>query len=224
MASRLYLSTNTAGYTPPTVRGTWTDSSSGVIVRKLGVKAGSETTQINPSGGLTTAQTNRDQMHGRWVSNPLASAVSISGTVAWIYRFFYNGFGTISTYVSRCHMYVTTGDSDTVRGTLLANRLGLDTYGTTATGFGDGAVAITTVAASAGDRIVVEVGYRLSISGTVSGNPIMYYGGTGATDNSEGSTAAGQPTWVEFSTDMTFAGGGGVPRRPVDRIRHLLVR
>ncbi|MFE5853208.1 hypothetical protein ACFQ61_08300 [Streptomyces sp. NPDC056500] len=109
--------------------------------------------------------------------------------------------------VTRAHIYVTVGDSDTVRGTLLANHTSAVVFPTTAAGGGTTGAAITSVGIQAGDRIVVELGYQATNAVTPSYTGRLYYGGSGPTDLASGATGVTtDPGWVEFSTgDSLFA-------------------
>lgn len=220
MATRLPLSDSAGGFTPATIKGTWTNSSA-TLLRLLGEKSGTEQVANVAPGSFVT---NHDRLAGRWVSRPIAADVSITGTMTWIYVGAFTSSGT-PTVISKAHVWVTTGGTDTVRGTLLANQLGADNYTATLTGRGDGAIAITTVAAQAGDRIVLELGMRITSAFNINDAGRLAYGGTGA-DRTDGSTTVGDPGWIEFSTNITFAAEalGPPPGRGIDRIRHLLVR
>ncbi|MFH9731873.1 hypothetical protein [Streptomyces sp. NPDC017260] len=107
--------------------------------------------------------------------------------------------------VGRTHIYVTAGDTDTVRGTLLNNHTGTTALPTTAAGVGTSAVALTPVNLQAGDRIVVEVGFQAQNTVETSYNGTLHYGATGTTDLVAGATAvATNPGWVEFSNAPGF--------------------
>ncbi|MEV7902168.1 hypothetical protein [Streptomyces anulatus] len=136
---------------------------------------------------------------GRWVSPPARKAGTLAGTVAWIYGRAQSS--TSSAMVVRAHMYVTVGDTDTVRGVLLNNYTGATVFPTVATGGGTSGVALTgSVALQTGDRIVCEFGYQAQNTSAAAETGTLHYGGTGTTDLASGSTTvAAAPGWVEFS-------------------------
>lgn len=78
--------------------------------------------------------------------------------------------------------------------------------------------AITSVSALDGDRIVVEIGYRESGTGTTP-NWEMLLGGTG-TDHGTASNndATGTVPWLEFSANLVFQSGAPAPEWQVGAI------
>lgn len=155
----------------------------------------------------------------RWVSRALA-AQTVSGTISGQMR------GLESTTSGNCALAlaIKVVQSDgTDRGTLLAvtgstnsitppefttagltNRSHQNTAGTTS-------LPLTSVVCSAGDFVVVEIGFiqRLfSVAWTVT----LSYGDDSATDLpvDQTTTAANNP-WVEFSNSITFQSAGGAP-------------
>ncbi|WNI17623.1 hypothetical protein [Actinacidiphila sp. ITFR-21] len=201
MATRFWLTPSTAPYTPATRRGTWTDSSSttaGLLARQ---PAGASTSV----GMAETSATTTNVLLGRWISPAARKAGTLSGTVAWITG--RSQSDSNAAMVVRAHMFVTAGDTDTVRGTLLSNYTGSTPFPTTAAGGGTAGTAITSVNVQAGDRIVVEFGYQAQNTSATSETGILYYGGAGVTDLVTGNTAvASNPGWVEFSgADALFS-------------------
>ncbi|MFG3051891.1 hypothetical protein ACGFZP_13200 [Kitasatospora sp. NPDC048239] len=194
MATRFWLTNSAAPYTPTTRRGAW-DTASGEDVQLLGRKpAGSAgTSSINV--GSTAAD--RDVLLHRSISAGAIKAGTISGTVSWTVgvresNVDLNGFWHL-------HIYATSGDSDTPRGTLLADYIGSTEFTTTATGTAISGQAVTPVAIQVGDRLVVEIGYRANSLSTTY-NATINYGNTGGTDLGSGDTAVTtEPGWVEFS-------------------------
>ncbi|MET9360384.1 hypothetical protein ABZX93_05695 [Streptomyces sp. NPDC006632] len=194
MATRFWLTSSAAPYTPAAARGTWTDGTSttaGLLGRQpVGASAS--------VGMAETSATTTNVLLGRWISPPARKAGALSGTVAWITG--RSQSSTASAMVVRAHMYVTAGDTGTVRGTLLSNYTGGTAFPTTAAGGGTGGTAITSVSVQIGDRIVVEFGYQAQNTSATSETGILYYGGTGTTDLVTGNTQVGSnPGWVEFS-------------------------
>jgi hypothetical protein len=201
MATRLYLSNAAPAYTPPTVRGAWVAVSA--LVRALGDKAGAAATAQK-----LAASTTSPSAVGRWVSAPFTAAGALAGTVTWAF----GALDSNSVPITWAHIFVTAGDTDTVRGTLLTNYNGGTAWPTTAAGVSSGAVALTSVTVAVGDRIVVELGASGDFRGTR--NLTVNYGGTDPTDmTGAGDTAVTtHPGWFEFSAaDPLFVAPVPVP-------------
>lgn len=196
--TRLYLTNTAAGYTPATKRGAW-DLSTASLARQLGpVPSGTATTA---AGTKSSATTNYDVLLGRWISDPIDRAGNLSGTVQWIIGVLESS--TNANMVFHLHIFVTQGDSDVVRGTVLANDIGGLEWATAATGRGESTRNISTVACSVGDRVVVEIGYQAQTTSTGFTGTINY-GNTGTTDLGSGGTGGTtgptvRPGWIEFS-------------------------
>jgi len=194
VATRFWLTSSAPPYTPTTRRGSWAVAS-GEDVQYLGRKpagaAGSSTINV----GSTAA--NRDVLLHRSISDGAVKAGTLAGTVQWVIgakesNANLNGFFHL-------HIYVTSGDSDTPRGTLLTDSIGATEFGTTAVGATEGSKTLSSVSVQVGDRIVVEIGYRASASATTQ-NATINYGNTGTTDLTNGSASVtSQPGWIEFS-------------------------
>lgn len=206
--SKLYLHNQPAPYTPATIRGTWNDTAGAVT------KALDQTPNV---GGVFTtvarAETNAtnpfDVLLYRGVSGPL-DAQTISGTVNVI-------IGILESNASadfnwHVHIYVTQGDTDTPRGTLLTDyteAAGTNEWPTTATGKAlNAAQTLTSLAISAGDRLVVEIGYRARNAVTTSFTGTLNYGcltgGVAGADLTVGSTSVTtQCGTISFSNAIT---------------------
>jgi len=203
MASRLYLTNAAAGYTPTTKRGAW-DNSSASLARQLGfVPAGTAATAGVADG---TANTNNlDILLGRWISEPVDRAGELSGTAEWIMGALESNLNANDMW--HVHIFATAGDSNTVRGTLLADSIGTTEWPTTATARGEGAKTLTDVDLQVGDRVVVEIGYQAQNTSTTSYTGTVNYGNTGTTDLASGNTGAnltGRPGWIEFSDPLAL--------------------
>jgi hypothetical protein len=201
VATRFYLTNTAAPYTPTTKRGAW-DTSSATLARHLGSRPSG--TAATTALAETSSTNNFDVLWGRWVSDGATAAGTLSGTVEWIAGVLEANADANSFF--HLHIYVTQGDSDTPRGTLLTDSIGATEFPTgTAAGRGEGAKAISSLAISVGDRLVVEIGFQNQNTHTTSRNVTLQYGGTGTTDRVAGNTTAGNPGWLEFSgTDGLF--------------------
>lgn len=194
MTLRFYLANVAAPYTPATKRAAW-DKATQTLARYLAPYPQGTATTVNVTPGSITAAW--DVLWGVWVSDPAVAAGTLAGTVQWMAGALEGNAAANAFW--HVHIYVTTGDSDTPRGTILTDSVGATEFGITAAGLTEGTKALTSLAISAGDRIVVELGYRAS-SDTTSRSVIMNYGNTGATELTNGSTSVTtQPGWVEFS-------------------------
>ncbi|MEV6309987.1 hypothetical protein AB0M10_15480 [Streptomyces sp. NPDC051840] len=194
MATRFWLNSSAAPYTPANRRGAW-DLSTSSTVGLLGRSTAGTAATVSGSTTVTTAAW--DVMLGRWISTPALRAGTVTGTVAWVLGLVESNVN-LNAYV-HVHIYVTAGDTATVRGTLLADHVGTTEFGAAAAGVAsNGSPAVTPVAVQAGDRIVVELGYRASAT-TTGYSVTLNYGGKGVTDLAAGATTVANPGWIEFS-------------------------
>lgn len=196
--TRLYFCNATAGYDPATERGAWDTTSIYVPIKLSSVPGGAAATLANTEANATN---NYDMMSLKAVSDPLPADIAIAGTVSWI-------IGSLESSTSQnafrhIHIYVTTGDSDTLRGTLLTDSIGSTEFPTTAAGEGETAVALSSVTAYKGDRIVVEVGVRNVNTSTTSFTATTHYGNTGTLELTSGDTnVTTRPGWIYFSQPL----------------------
>lgn len=206
MSTIFYLNNVAAPYTPATLRGAW-DDTAGAVTKYL------HTDKIE-SGDITSvarAETNAaadyDVLLYRGVSAPL-EAQTISGTLDVMIGVIENATGSDDVY--HIHAYVTTGDSDTPRGTLLTDyaETTANEWGTTASTSGRAlasAQTLSSVACSAGDRIVIEIGYRSKVASATSNTGTLRYGGDASTsDLTAGGNATTLAAFVTFSGTITL--------------------
>jgi hypothetical protein len=192
-----YTSTAAAPYSPATFRGAWDDTSGSVSKHLTPVKAGAGAT-LNSNVAATIGD---DELFYRFVSDALA-AQTIDGAVDLCFRWTTTGSHQFDWHV---HAFVTEGDSDVVRGTLLNDYVGSSFVPTsTNTGYRlDAAQTLSSVVASSGDRLVVEIGVRRVSGGLTSLQGA--YGGTGH-DLLEGESGGSSVPWIAFSNPIFFAG------------------
>jgi hypothetical protein len=165
----------------------------------------------------TVNTTDYDVLLLRCVSAPLSADHNFSGTLNVMMAVQESNADADMAYY--LHVFVTQGDTDNLRGTLLANYNDLNTneWGTTALGKALSAAAtLTAVAALTGDRIVVEIGYRARNTLTSSRTGTIYYGGNGS-DLSSGGAATSGVGYFDFSDTFT------VVDNPVLRVSQLAV-
>lgn len=207
MSERFWLTGTTTPFTPATVKGSWAVSV-GADIQYLGRKPSGSTGTSTINVGATTA--NRDVMLNRFISDGALNAKTLSGTVRWMIGYKESASGLNG--FSHIHIWVTQGNTDTVRGTLLTDSIGTTALPLVATGLTEGSKTVSSVAVQAGDRLVVEVGYRASASSTTQ-NATINYGGTGTTDLSSGDVTPNlDPGWIEFS------GADGIWSNPIGNL------
>ena len=212
MATRLYFKTTaTAGASPAYTAG-WNFTSEAQRRRMSTGRtdtAGAAGTLI----GAWPANTTTYALDRQYVSDPLDSDFSISGTVKGVVRALE---GQAGDNIDQVHIaiYVVNGDGSAVRGTLLA----LGCYGATQellTSYRSRVIAdgdaLTTVNALTGDRIVVELGYRASGAAGAPATPEgrMTWGAVDTRDDlpeNDTETAELNP-WIEFSQDIPLQAG-----------------
>ena len=202
--TKLYPSAVGVAYTPATIRGAW-EKTTGHAICGMGAK------DLSGLGGPlsigsaeTVSSADYDVLLLRCVSAPLAADHNFSGTLNLMMGVQESNAAADMAYY--LHVFVTQGDTDNLRGTLLANYADPDTneWGTTALGKALSAAAtLTAVAALTGDRIVVEIGYRSRNTVTTSRTGTIWYGGSGS-DLSSGGAADGGVGYFDFSDTFTL--------------------
>lgn len=202
--TRYYFQNAAAPYDPATERGAW-DATAGYTGIKLGTTKAGAATSASQSDSVNTA--NYDMLVLKAVGDAFASDGTISGNINWCLGVAESVSSMDAVY--HVHIFVTVGDSDTVRGTVLTDSIqGTEWALTTLTGKAISSVAASTVNFQAGDRIVVEMGVRDQGNVVTLAAGTIEYGGTGGTDLTDGSTdVTNRPGWIEF--DITFSSGGG---------------
>ena len=202
---RLYPSSGGVAYTPATIRGAWEKTTGHVICGMSAVKD-----QPGLDGPLSIASaetvgtTDYDVLLLRSVSSPLAANCNFSGTLNVMLAVQESNTDADMAYY--VHVFVTQGDTDNLRGTLLANYSDPNTneWGTTALGKAlTAAQSLSAVSALAGDRIVVEIGYRARNTTTSSRTGTLYYGGNGS-DLASGGAATSGIGYIDFSDTFTL--------------------
>jgi hypothetical protein len=215
--TRLYPSASGVKTTPATIRGAW-EKTAGHAVCGMGAKdlAGlGGPLSIGVAETVSTAD--YDVILLRCVSAPLAADHNFSGTLNVMMGVQESNTDADMAYY--VHAFVTQGDTDNLRGTLLANYNDLNTneWGTTALGKAlSAAQTLSAVSALTGDRIVVEIGYRARNTTTSSRTGTIYYGGSGS-DLASGGAAAGGVGYLDFSDTFTLVDN------PVLRVSQLAV-
>ena len=216
-----------ASYSPPTFKGAWNDTASVITRRGL-------TAPISTGGGTASSvyviengSTPVDLLHLRIVSDALA-AQTITGTIDLMLLCATQPWPDMKA-CWHVHVYVTVGDTDAVRCTLLNNyrendpnvRYGPGTgqFSSFVNGFVQGnklfaPAALTPGAVSAGDHLVIEIGAiaRNTYAGSSPGVRIQYgenLADTDALDEDDGGPAGSgdhNNGYVLFSSPIALAG------------------
>lgn len=234
--TRLYPSVEGSLFVPATIRGAW-EKTADHVVRGMY----SEPDRVGFGGPISVASaenvstTDYDVLLLRAVSAPLAADHDFSGTVDVMMAVQEsNAAADFSYYL---HIYVTQGSTDTLRGTLVANYADplTNEWGTTAIGKAlSSSQGVTSVSALAGDRIVVEIGYRSRNTVTTSRTGTLWYGGNGSDLTSGGGSTSGIG-YIDFSDTFALSDAAAMrvtqlaveairkPIAPVMRVSQLAV-
>jgi hypothetical protein len=212
--TKLYLTNVAAPYTPATLRGTWNDTA-GVITKALEPDKTAGGVRTTVARAEANASNPYDVLLYRGVSGPLA-AQTISGNLNCIIGVTESNASADDNW--HIHVYVTQGDSDTPRGTLLSDyteSAGTNEWGTNAATAGkalNAAQSLSSLAISDGDRLIVEIGYRARNAVTTSFIGTLYCGTISAIDSGVMADLAtsGDPTagagFLTFSNAITELG------------------
>lgn len=196
-----------APYTPATWKGSWDSTGTGTVLfspYKIGSNASSNRAETSASNPFKVGIL-------RGISPKLA-AQTITGTVDMVMSVLESNVA--ADFFTRLHLYVTQGDSDLVRGTLLNqyDESGTGTeWPTTATGYAlVSPQALSSVAAVDGDRLVIEIGYTSTNAVTTSRTGTVRRGGRSSlfaplADLTAGSTSVTTlASYFEFSNAITL--------------------
>ena len=216
MATRFYLPASGAAPVTPALGSQWTVTTGWSAHPAPTVK--SNTALANGTArqnGSTTSVT--DRLDRVFVSAQL-DAQTISGTFSAVVQGLESATGHNAwlDIVIR----VVSADGQTQRGVLYAGSTatspsataGVENqeFGTTLASRIKSAVALSSVAAQAGDRLVIEVGYRKQSTTSTQTATLRYGDPTGSTDAAltAGTTTTTIAPWVELSQTLVFQGGG----------------
>lgn len=207
---RLYLTNATAGFTPTTRKGTWSQTT-GFVTKALSATPSGVATKVNATE--TSALATFTVLQAVFVSDAMTAAGTLSGLAQLFAAVREDGSANNDFY--RIHAYVTVGSTDTARGTLYAtgtptspaanpttsissNQIYSSSTASNSYGQRSGPFLLTPVACSVGDRIVVEIGFiAANTSSTGARGADLNYGGT-TTALVEHGLASGGSGWVEF--------------------------
>lgn len=201
MSQRLYLTNAASSYNPGTTKGAWDDTAGMVGSKLLGLtKTGTQTSNTVVESSTTN---NYDVAIYQFVSEPMEADQTIDGTIDYVVGCLENN--PAANDFTHLHIWVTEGNSSTVRGTLLTDHIGATEWVSAAGGQGRGATAVSlsSVAAQTGDRIVVEVGYRAVNTSATGYSGTVYIGGTpNDLAINQVVTSSLNSGWIQFNTNL----------------------
>ena len=171
--TKLYGTNNAADFSPTNFRGAW-DDTAGAVTKALDVTmhGGASTTVARAE---TSTTNNFDVCLYRGVSGPLA-AQTITGTIQIVFPVSESNASANDFY--HVHVYITAGDTDTVRGTLLTDFIDSSEWATTIAAKAlNAAQTLTNIGAiTDGDRLVIEIGYQAQNTSATSFTGTLRYG------------------------------------------------
>jgi len=212
VATRYYATYRSPDFVwPAPLHGDWDQTYSGIRVNKprewgwllQTVKTNGGQIQSKSLSLHTSLSPTVDVQVLRFVTPRLAGQ-TVSGTLDLVLAMSVDagGTGTVKT-----HAFVTVGDSNDVRGTLISNNISATSPTSTATCRAVTGIALTSQAVTAGDRIVIEIGFDVTAD---TGNLWRLYAGTTNSSNVAQADAVNGDTavtaragWFEFSGTVT---------------------
>lgn len=202
-ARRLYLTNAAAAVTPPSPAAPGWDDVASAVVRKLGPAP--EGAAATVSAAETSAATDWDVLLGRWVSPPLASGGTLAASSPLTFCLARSESDANADQFVRWQLTIVSPDGQTERGSARNAVLPLFEAPTTLTGLQTSTTTSTAVTYSAGDRVVLHLGYRSLGTSTTPYTGTLAYGGTGTPDLADGVTDTSRPGWVDLPASLVFA-------------------
>lgn len=197
MATRFYLKSTGAAAVSPAYDAGWANTTLAARLAMQTTTIASADTPVFCSS--QAAPSNEDWLVRQYVSGQYG-AQTITGTIHGQVRIFADDTSAYTVIMA----YVVSADGTVVRGTLLAETVSANAApatGTPTNRYTPASVAVTSVDMQSGDRVVVEVGFRLNGTTIQAGLQIGDPSGTDLPVN-ETTTAVNNP-WIELS--MTLA-------------------
>lgn len=226
MVTRLYLSRDDAPYSPTTKRGAW-DTSTLILDNQL-TRRRRGPSNTSGTAAESSATANFDRAMARFASEPLPGQTLPAGNFSFAIPF--RESNALANDVAHIHIYVTTGDSDTPRGTILTDYIDTTEFVVNASTFDTisaTGIATSSLVISTGDRLVIELGYQGQNTDATSYNAAFKVGGN-VSDTSAGQTVISasddtKAAWVEFDFDISwtwtylYLTGSAAPVTPTTR-------
>jgi hypothetical protein len=200
-SSRFYLNATLAAPISPSFASGW-ESTTSAVRRMMGRPSLAVSTKTNLGLAETSTSGTFDRLIYQFVSEPLGLASTISGPLTGLIRA--TESSTSADFRSQMVVKVVSGDGTTLRGTVIdfnASALSNEWPTTSASrAFPVLTTAVTPVDAQAGDRIVVEVGYRAHNTSSTSFTGTLRAGHTvGGTDFTATAETADNNPWIDIS-------------------------
>jgi hypothetical protein len=221
VATRYYFPSSGAAAVSPAISAEW-DIQTGVdrlalVTTRISSAMADKTTAKGASN-----QTGQDVIWRQYVSDPIG-AQTISGTVKGQIRARENA--SAANYRMQVLVSVVSGDGATLRGVAYAGDpesittsptsefplSSVANIGTSRQAPRGASQTLTDVTASSGDRIVIEVGYRINATVTTASTGTGIFGDNNASDlpEDETTTTALNP-WIEFSNTIAPVSTGPI--------------
>jgi hypothetical protein len=200
-SSRFYLNATLAAPISPSFASGW-ESTTSAVRRMMGRPSLAVSTKTNLGLAETSTSGTFDRLIYQFVSEPLGLASTISGPLTGLIRA--TESSTSADFRSQMVVKVVSGDGTTLRGTVIdfdASALSNEWPTTSASrAFPVVTTVVTPVDAQAGDRIVVEVGYRAHNTSSTSFTGTLRAGHTvGGTDFTATAQTADNNPWIDIS-------------------------
>lgn len=201
----IYLTGGAPPYTPATIRGAW-DDTAGAVHRALDYSLSKWSDTIRSVlRAETSASTEYDVLLYRGIS-PRLAAQTINCNLDVI-------IGTQESYSGlnahwHIHAYVTQGDSDTPRGTLINDyreAAGVNEWPSAPAGDTLNAAQAMNLAVQEGDRIVVELGYTARNTSATSMWGALWYGTQPRGGGAVAALTAGSTNVENLYGSLTFS-------------------
>lgn len=207
MATRFYLPSSGAADVSPAYSSEWDNTGSASRLQLSRLRSGSAMADAAITDATATA--NRDVLIRQYVSAPL-SAQTISGTVKGYIRAIESSAS--DNLRAQVVIRVVSNDGSSVVGTLYAGDLTTGTSDPTSE-FDSatmrnreyprgGAQAISSLAVSDGDRLVIEIGWRKHVAASVSGTLRIGDADTSLDLAEDESSSSDYNPWIEFSGNL----------------------
>lgn len=190
---RMYL-TNAAATATATASTAW-DQTSSSVQRQLSLGRSGANAAVTIAETSTSNQF--DVLLGQWVSQPMTSGGAFKG--AFNYVVARNESATTADFFSHLILRVVSGDGSVVRGTAVDTISAVE-WGTTLQAISVSGTIATPVTCLAGDRLVVELGYRAqNVTATSHSGTIRYGGVNDLEANDTGTSATTLSPWINFA-------------------------
>lgn len=199
MATRFYFTSDAAPYSPATLKGTWSDSTL-FPANDYNLSPTKSGTNTAVARAETSTTNNFKVFLHRHVSGPLAGGTIVGGAASTFNHVqARQETAAANNLTIQIHIYFTVGDSDTVRHSYVNSFTGATEFDTAMTAFSYTSVAPVAGVISAGDRMVIEMGYNAANTSSTSGTGTLRIGGTAGDLATSGTTGVTTNSpWFEF--------------------------